>query len=237
MNKIFLFLFLISTNFLFAQTQSTSYTLSDDSFSVAVPFSDVQADQYYVLGVDGVLANNTSDSVASNWIRTVQYLTTGWTTSVCDPIFCYGESTNTADFVFLPDTSANIRVDFSPHQLSGYGVVKVNFRKQGSISDFVEGTFIGRVDAENGISTVEKLQGIKLFPNPAKDKIIIVTTSLMLPVSIEVYDILGKKINSAIVNEGENIFSADITTLKGGFYFLRMKLSNGSVVTRQFTKS
>ncbi len=232
MKRITSALLLLISSFSFAQT----YTLSADTFSVTVPFTDVQTDQFYVLGVDAELTNTTPDTVASNWIRNVQYLTSGWTTSLCDPEACWGDATNTENFNFLPNATSPVIVDFKPNQLSGYGVVKVTFRKQGNNFDNVEGTFIGRVDPGSGVSSVEKLQDIKLFPNPAKDKLIIATTTSMLPVSIEVFDVLGKKINATINKDGDNIFSVDVVNLKGGFYFLRMKLKNGSIVTRQFTK-
>lgn len=237
MNKIFSLLFLLNANFLFAQTQSTSYTLSNDSFSVTVPFSVALADQYYVLVVDAHLTNNTQNSVSSNWIRTIQYLTPGWTTAVCDPNLCSGDGVNTADFVFQADTTALIHVNFTPNQISGYGIVKVAFRNQGNVFDKVDGTFIGIVDAGNGVSSIEKLDGIKLFPNPVKDKLMIIATSNMPLNVIEVYDVLGKKINTMVSKVGDNLFSVDMNALKSGFYFLRMKLTDGTIVTRKFTKN
>lgn len=237
MNKIILIFLLLNVNFLFAQTQSTSYTLSDDSFSVTVPFSVALADQFYVLAVDGHLTNNTQNSVSSNWIRTIQYLTTGWSTAVCDPNLCSGDGVNTADFVFQADTTALIHVNFTPNQISGYGIVKVAFRNQGNAFDKVEGTFIGIVDAGNGVSSIEKLKGIKFFPNPANEKYIIAAESSMNPKSIEVFDLLGNRINTTISDEGENLFSINLNNFINGFYFLRIKLSDGSVITRKFTKN
>lgn len=232
--KIILGIFLLLSSRIEAQT----YSFANDSMVQTVNFiPDVQGDQFYLLSVTGQLVNTTVDTVPSNWIRNVQYLTTGWTTSVCDPAQCYGDVTNSADFNFLPNDTASVLVDFKPHMIPGYGVVKVNYRRQGNNFDFAEGTYIGVVDDGTGIATTEKLKDIKLFPNPTKDKLMVAATTQMMPTSIEVYDILGKKISVSVVRVSESVFAIETSGLKGGFYFLRLQLKSGEIITRQFTKN
>ncbi|GDX51611.1 hypothetical protein LBMAG27_06580 [Bacteroidota bacterium] len=232
MKTIFsIFLFLVA-NVAIAQT----YNLSVDSVNITVPFSLVQNDQYYILSLDASLTNNTNDTVPSSWIRTVQYLTPGWTESVCDPELCHSAGLASSNFNFFPGITAAVRVDLYPHQTSGYGVVDLKFFKNGTASDFDEGIFIGTVDAGNNIATIEQLTDIKLFPNPAENKLMIAATSQLMPTSIEVFNVLGGQVYSSVFKEGDNLFSVDISSLMDGVYFLRMKLANGSIITRRFNK-
>ena len=233
MKNIFSILFLLIANFSFGQT----YTLSDDSLSVTVPFSDVQGDPYYTLGILNYLTNNTPDTVNSTWQRSVLYLTTGWTTYVCDPSLCHGETTNYADFVFAPDSNALVYVDFKPNEIPGYGVVKVVFSKTGVPSDFAEGTFVGIVEPGSGTVSIEKLIEIKLFPNPANDNLIIVSATELFSSSLEIYDMLGKKMYANVKREGATIFSIDVDSFSKGIYLLNIKLKDGSSINKQFAKN
>ncbi len=231
MKGIFSILIFLALTPAFAQT----YSMNDDSIAVTVPFTDM-ADQWYALSVVGHLTNNTSDSVASAWKRNIIYLTPGWSTTVCDPAACGIETTDSANFIFLPNLVGTVNVDFKPNLLAGHGIVKVNFHRQGNYTDSDETTFFGTVEESTGVSTIEKLKDIKIFPNPAKEKLMIAATTQMFPSTVEVYDVLGKKINATAIKEGENLLSIDVRGIKSGFYFIRMKLANGAIITRQFTK-
>ena len=106
-----------------------------------------------------------------------------------------------------------------------------------SYFDNIEGTFIGIVDAGSGVSSIEKLDGIKIFPNPAKENLMVVASSYSLPFSVEIYNVLGNKINAFIQESDNNITTIDLNGIKSGVYFLRMKLADNSVVIRKFTKN
>ncbi len=232
MKKIILLVCLFNINYSFAQT----YTLANDSLNLTIPYSDVQNDQYYIMGLHTTLTNNTSDTVPSHWVRNIQFLSPGWNTSVCDPILCHGDAVDSSDFNFLPSLNSDIRVDFYPHQLSGYGIVDLKINKSSNAADNVDGIFIGTVEEGTGITSVEKLRDIKIFPNPAKEKLMVAATTIYNPSSIKLYDVFGKKINALVVKTSENLYSVNVESLKGGYYFIRLKLSNGTIITRSFTK-
>ena len=83
---------------------------------------------------------------------------------------------------------------------------------------------------EPGEGIEELSSSINVFPNPANDKLYIVTE-----VEIEevmVYDIYGKSQNLRI-SEFQNLrISVDVSNLNAGFYFVKINTANGNIVER-----
>ncbi|MEI7802958.1 MAG: T9SS type A sorting domain-containing protein, partial [Bacteroidota bacterium] len=104
-------------------------------------------------------------------------------------------------------------------------------------ADSAGGIFIGILDIGSQIPTIEKLNDIKIFPNPASDNLMVAATDEMMPMSIEVYDILGKRISVSVEKKSANLSSVNVHDLKNGFYFIQLKMKDGSVTTRRFTKN
>ncbi len=235
MKKIFSILsFLSVVNFASAQ----SFTIQTDTVTTSGILSDATADTvYYTMQLTTHLQNNIPTIVPSFWVRDIQYLTTGWTTSCCDPVNCHDDTTNSSTFDFPANQNALVVVDFKPHGHEGMGVVKVKYAPSGNMTDSTSGYFIGTLAIGVGIVKTEMLKDIKLFPNPATENLMIATTDEMLPSNIEVFDLLGKKMNLLVQKKGANLFSVNVNDLKDGFYFIQMNLKNGSVTTRRFTKN
>lgn len=234
MKKIFFsLLFLITISVSFAQT----FSIQNDSASVSGFYPDAIADTtYYTLQLTNHLHNLTNSIIPSFWTRDIQYLTSGWTTSCCDPVNCWGDTVNSENFDFPAGMNALVVVDYKPHGHAGLGVIKVKYALQSNSSDSASAIFVAILDISSNTFTIENVIDIKLFPNPAENKLMITATSQMIPTSIEVFNVLGGRISTSVFKEGDNLFSVDINSLKDGFYFLRMKLANGSIITRRFNK-
>lgn len=99
-----------------------------------------------------------------------------------------------------------------------------------SLAIRVVGCLVG-ID-ENDIS-----QWMVLYPNPADNKITLEILEVPVnDVSLEVYDLMGRKMNVRISNLYQNRqFDIDISNLKQGVYILRSTV-NGQVVVQRFTK-
>jgi hypothetical protein len=88
-----------------------------------------------------------------------------------------------------------------------------------------------------GISEFKNGNGeIKIFPNPAKDKInVSLSPTIARQTEIAVYDIMGRKIlNSFVDYNGDSLLSFDISTLERGVYFFSIKTKHDTL-TRKFS--
>lgn len=68
-------------------------------------------------------------------------------------------------------------------------------------------------------TSTNTIEGLSVFPNPVKNGKIYITTKHNLPKTIEIYDVLGKRIiATSILSE-----SLDISRLSPGIYILKIK--------------
>ncbi len=97
-----------------------------------------------------------------------------------------------------------------------------------NLSDQVDITLINQdVGMEGRMSGLD----IKLYPNPAKDRIFIEIPQEEAEVSI--YNIQGAQLLNMMMQEGKN--EVDLSTLKDGIYLVKLITSNG-VATERFVK-
>ena len=82
-----------------------------------------------------------------------------------------------------------------------------------------------------GTENMEKsISEISIYPNPSKN--ILYITSSGLNIEYEIYNVLGKLLNSGNTNDN----AIDISELSNGFYFTKMKIGN-QIKTFKFVKS
>ncbi|MEI7803121.1 MAG: hypothetical protein WCI97_10775, partial [Bacteroidota bacterium] len=144
MKKIFLALTFFSVvNNSFAQT----FTIQNDSVTVSGMYPDAIADTtYYTIQLTNHLHNLSNSIAPSFWIRDIQSLTSGWTTSCCDPVNCWGDTVDSENFDFPAGMNALVVVDFKPHGHAGMGIVKMKYALQSNAADSAGGIFIGILD-------------------------------------------------------------------------------------------
>jgi len=137
------------------------------------------------------------------------------------------ENENINEIAFFDTYPANNNAQFN-------GVWNVYpFFESGNIviSDFGSGLFIVR-DSNSPLATTENQINItSIYPNPANDELNI-SSSMANINTIEVYNILGKKIISINNLEAIQNYQLNIKSLNTGFYFI--KINNSS--TRKFLK-
>ncbi len=75
-------------------------------------------------------------------------------------------------------------------------------------------------------------QSLKVYPNPAKDNLTVSNNGIDIT-SIEIYNLLGQKLNS--YNPNREIL--DISGLKSAVYYLKIKDENGNKATYKIIKS
>ena len=74
---------------------------------------------------------------------------------------------------------------------------------------------------------------INLYPNPAQDHITINNTSNSTITQVDIYNLLGAKIDELTINSLEAVI--DVSTLKTGTYFLKIYVDS-VVVTKKIIK-
>ncbi len=79
---------------------------------------------------------------------------------------------------------------------------------------------LGNAQSVDHTTTISStIEGLSIFPNPVKNDKIFITTKHNLPKTIEIYDVLGKRIFAAsILSE-----SLNISRLSPGIYILKIK--------------
>lgn len=74
---------------------------------------------------------------------------------------------------------------------------------------------------------------VNVYPNPATDKLNIDFGDYFIEdIKIEMYDVVGKKVNSQRTNESNNIFELDLENCNNGFYLVNITV-NGFQVTKK----
>ena len=81
-----------------------------------------------------------------------------------------------------------------------------------------------------GTDVTESLESIKLYPNPANDKLYISEKNYAVN-SMEIFDVNGKSIKSITKNS-----SVDVSNLPNGIYFIRIKTDKGEF-NKKFIKN
>ena len=134
-----------------------------------------------------------------------------------------GNTTYTAgtsnDILILPATATAVWAKQGSN--SGISVAS------GSTTGFIpiEGVTVGTT----GIASIESA-GIKIYPNPVKDVLIIESGELKIE-NVEIYSVTGQLLQSKIVNLQSDII-IDIAHLLSGTYFLKMQTASGELVQK-----
>lgn len=103
----------------------------------------------------------------------------------------------------------------------------------------VRDTAIVGVEPGVSIEALLELDDVQLYPNPARNEVIISLTSgeRMEAVQLQIIDMMGKAIYTEAVQiqSGANSFKMDVSELTAGTYFVNLRAESGSL-TRKFVK-
>jgi len=91
------------------------------------------------------------------------------------------------------------------------------------------------IERTNVLSTPENAASvISVYPNPFKDRITLTTTNATIK-SIEIYNVLGKKVANISQRIGKET-TMDVSNLRSGIYLLKTTDSLGNVTTKKIIK-
>tara|TARA_R110002050_G_scaffold125909_1_gene246306 strand:- start:6611 stop:8107 length:1497 start_codon:yes stop_codon:yes gene_type:complete len=83
------------------------------------------------------------------------------------------------------------------------------------------------------VRSENKIEGLKIYPNPVDNKGFYIESSSNQDKSIQIFDVLGKKVFSKIINGKEKI---ETQNLKSGIYLIKVLESNKSATSKLIIK-
>lgn len=227
---------LILTVFMVTSLEAQVLTLSHDTFNVS-GYSDA-----YEIIAYGTIYNTTSDSVIATWERVINDLPSGWGgSSVCDNKGCYLENVSLASehetFTIHANGQSNLDVHFQPSDISGNGTVLLKAWVIGdSANTVVTGVYKATAQEPTVVETKEN-EHISIYPNPAKDYVLIKNLPLNEISTVEVFNIFGRKMlafSQPPATSDSAVHKFDIGALSKGIYMIRVYDESMNVI---FTKS
>lgn len=173
-----------------------------------------------------MFTNNSDTTKTFRWRRSVEDITMGWQSAICDINACYSVEADTTDPSMLlklgPGDSTLLDVHIRPNGLEGAAIIKVTIEDV----DDPENTAVGEY-LFNQTSPVYDINSLdlKLYPNPATHYFQLSDYTNVGRVSI--YSMLGKEIRKFNVY---NQTRFDLTGMQDGIYLVRMFNHRGRVL-------
>jgi hypothetical protein len=189
-----------------------SYTLSTgDSIATGIPGD--------VLSVHGLLKNlSSTDNVEINISKQFINVPADWSTALCADI-CYAPTVNSTLVTIAPNDSLNFIFYFYTGFTADSGMVRLRFRNVNITANTILQKHYGFTSELTGISDLEA-EKIKMFPNPCKDKLMLICNDQQIGNNYTLYDISGKMVLAGkIFSEQTEITLGRISS---GFYYLKI---------------
>jgi hypothetical protein len=220
MKKLFALLAIAFATSLSAQTYSISPA---NTVTFSAPYNNITINDIYM--------DCTSNSTLSiTWGLISMSLPVGWDYSMCELGTCHtgiptGPTTMSTHAVGGAQAFLGLNID--PNSIPGTGVVKVKVYRTGSFGNVDTLTwYINSVVA--GVHELSLNGNVKVFPNPAKEKISLKNNLPGEITAVSMTDISGRKMEG-IKLENDQI---DISNLNSGIYFLQISTSHGKCVQK-----
>jgi hypothetical protein len=178
-----------------------------------------------------IIANSNLDNLSANdhtivWRRVVNNLPNGWTSSVCDKNACWYYSTDSKTFLLPGSRGEKLDVNFYPNNNTGTATVELLAYVQGdSTNTVVRATYKATAEQPSSVVAAKKNLNINIYPNPVKDMMMVKGLLENQTYKVELYSILGTKINSYTLAAGTaqgGIHEVDVNDLPKGVYMVRI---------------
>lgn len=232
MNIKFTFFSLIIL-FAFQIAKSQSFTVSPLSASQTT--SNANA----VVTFNFEVANTSSNTDTIVWNRIVLRGPGAWQFEITDPTKQWDHSKTSASYYLKSGDSTNMQLTIFANDKTGHGTIEVLLYDQGDSAATAQApTFDLEVDVASGINPVSVGSLVTATPNPAHAELQIETHNASYGIKlVSIYSLTGQLLNKI---SQENTFSSaaiiPVANLPEGYYFATIQLTDGTSVTRRFTK-
>lgn len=226
-------LLIITILFAFHSAMSQSFTvspLSDSAISM-----DPNANFTFSFEVVNTSAN--TDTIV--WKRIALKVPGAWQFEITDPKKQWDHTKITGSYNLNAGDSTNMKLTIVPVGKTGKGTIEVLLYDAGDSAATAKGpAFNLEVDAGTGLNSFSAGSLVTVMPNPAHAELQVQTHNASFGIkSVSIYSLTGQLLN--IISQ-ENTFSSEATIpvagLPEGYYFATILLTDGTSVTRRFTK-
>ncbi|CAN5237801.1 hypothetical protein BH09BAC1_BH09BAC1_16670 [soil metagenome] len=231
---LILIVFLLSIGTLSAQS---SFTVSSDSVT---GISSANRPDYILRTT---LANpSTTQSVSIKWKRFENAYNPSWTGNQICISNANCNDIDTGTVILGPSGSATFDAKFVTDSLTGTGYMRVRFYDETDSATSQKVTFFG-VTLNNPTTSISSpassgsVSDIQIYPNPAKEFVIIKRPDNMSVSRIEVYNMLGLKVITQYAELDNSSSRIDLLDLQKGVYMIRIFDKNNNVIlTKSISK-
>ncbi|MDP1801801.1 MAG: T9SS type A sorting domain-containing protein [Bacteroidota bacterium] len=170
---------------------------------------------------------NTTSVVTTVKIKKLQKaLPAGWQTAFCADI-CYSTLDDSIEVNLDPFTTSHYSIDFFTDAIADSGSIKLGFKNVNKPSNSFSvwlraSTLPGSVGI---ISNSNSKTNFELYPNPATNKVSLITEEINY--AVKAYDLLGSEKEIVISNN-----SLSTESWKNGIYFIVIKSPKGSLTKK-----
>lgn len=243
---LFVLLFFIGT-VSSAQTTATNFTANDCSGTSHTLFTELDAGKVVVIAFVMPCAtciaptlsayNNALSYASSHPGRVVFYLSDDYGTTPCSTLNTWATTNGMAGVTTFSNTSV-VQTDYGtpgmPKIVVLGGASHTVFHNENSTLNVTNynAAIVAALGANSIDNNYKSIFNLKASPNPATNKISIdYTLDQLKNVSIDIFDILGKKVKSFSIEDkiiGKNNTTLDIEFLKDGIYFIQLNIGEQS---------
>ena len=96
-------------------------------------------------------------------------------------------------------------------------------------------SFETKISERQALQNEVDANAVSLYPNPAKDEVIIAKNKAISLDAVAIYDVTGRLINTVDLKNMEQTETIDVSQLQSGIYFLRIHAENATI-TKQLIK-
>ena len=182
---------------------------------------------YHVWGDDGGACNGTDNCTDTPNQAGENYTCPGTGATVTDG--CTAASPGVMYMNFMDYSDDACYANFTPNQKSR---IQALFAASGSNYLAQLGTSAASNCSGVGITEVDLLNEIQVFPNPANDILNIDLTSFNKEVKISIYNSIGSLVKSIDSKTQSNLVEIDLSSFTSGVYYVNILSDKGNVTKR-----
>ena len=200
------------------------------------------ANSYNDLVAEGLIRNNTGDTLYLRWRRRVLSIPNGWGTKICDANLCYVEIVDSnidpdlllnEPVVIPPYGTANLDVHIVPNAAVGTGVVEIELSLVDEPDDIIGVAEyqmeVAELPTQRPASTRKSL---RVYPNPSNNYLNVSNNPLVE--KITVYNLVGRAVKTF---DASRAGVYDISDLPNGIYLVGLYNAKGDILkTTRVTK-
>lgn len=88
------------------------------------------------------------------------------------------------------------------------------------------------VSVGSGIDDVERALDVKVYPNPATDKVVVETPASVIVGSVELFNLVGIRLSNLNIDAQQSVTTLSLSGVKSGVYIIKVLTDRGTVSKR-----